>query len=135
MNKNLRGLRLVAAPVAVAAALLAAAAFPASAWVHDGNLEQFEFGLYYQYGPSGCVFDANNDDPTLTDNNFNGPSGCDGRTQNVNDNTRAYKNLDSNGWRVYTDSNYKGIQGSIPVGYTGNATTNFRDSISSIYWY
>ncbi|MFD7262526.1 hypothetical protein [Streptomyces sp. NPDC059874] len=135
MNENLRGLRLAAAPAAIAAALLVATASPASAWVHGGYLEQFEFGLYYEYGPSGCVFDSNNDDPTLTDNTFYGPAGCDGRTQNVNDNTRAYKNLDINGRRVYTDADYKGIQGSIPPNYTGNATANFKDSISSIWWY
>uniref|UniRef100_A0AAU2JTB6 Peptidase inhibitor family I36 n=1 Tax=Streptomyces sp. NBC_00049 TaxID=2903617 RepID=A0AAU2JTB6_9ACTN len=135
MNKNLRGLRLAAAPAAIAAALLVVTASPASAWVHDGYIEKFEFGLYYEYGPSGCVFDSNNDDERLTDNTFYGPAGCDGRTQNVNDNTRAYKNLDINGWYVYTDVNYKGIQGSIPAGYTGNASANFKDSISSIYWY
>ncbi|MFD9411102.1 hypothetical protein ACFWBN_29320 [Streptomyces sp. NPDC059989] len=135
MNKNLRALRFAAAPAAIAAALLVTTASPASAWVHDGYLEQFEFGLYWDAGQQGCVFDSNNDDPNLTNDYFTGPAGCGGRGQNVNDNTYSYKNLDVYGRYVYTNSNYSGIRGSVPKGWTGDASSNFKNSISSLEWY
>lgn len=136
MTKNLRGLRFAIAPAAIAAALLLPTAGPAAAWVHDGYMEQYEFGLYWDYLNTGaCVFDSNNDDPNLTDDYFTGPTGCGGRGQNVNDNTYAYKNLDVYGRYVYTDANYSGLTGSIPAGYSGNASANYRNTISSLSWY
>ncbi|MFG2984092.1 hypothetical protein ACGFYQ_23025 [Streptomyces sp. NPDC048258] len=135
MNKNLRGLRLAAAPAAIAAALLVATAAPASASVHDGYLEQYEMGLYYLVDRGGCVFDYNNDDDTFTDNKFYGPAGCHGRTDWVNDNTESYWNRDVFGWNVYTDWNYGGIKGSIPIGHIGNASSNFKNKISSSRFY
>ncbi|MFI5827502.1 peptidase inhibitor family I36 protein [Streptomyces sp. NPDC051578] len=135
MTEYRRVLRFAAAPAVLAGALLVATASPASAWVHDGYLEQFEFGLYWDAGSRGCVFDSNNDDASLTNDYFTGPSGCGGRGQKVNDNTYSYKNLDINGFHVYTDINYSGIMGSIPAGYTGDASQNFKNSISSLSWY
>ncbi|MFF4370307.1 hypothetical protein [Streptomyces sp. NPDC001594] len=135
MNKNLRALRLAAAPMAVAAAFLITATSPASAWVHDGYLERFEFGLYWDDNSRGCVFDSNNDDDHLTDDTFTGPAGCGGRGKGVNDNTTSYNNSDIYGRYVYTDVNYGGIRGSIPAGYIGNASSNYRNSISSLRWY
>ncbi|MEV7525020.1 peptidase inhibitor family I36 protein [Streptomyces sp. NPDC091371] len=135
MNKNLRGLRLAAAPAAIAVAMLVGAAAPASAWARDGYLEPEEMGLYYLVNRGGCVFDYNNNEETLTDNQFNGPAGCDGRTKGVNDNTESYWNRDNVGWYVYTDWKYGGIKGSIPSGYTGNASANYKNKISSSSWY
>ncbi|MFD9379113.1 hypothetical protein ACFWBH_26865 [Streptomyces sp. NPDC059999] len=135
MNKNKRVLRLALAPVAVAGALLVSTASPASAWVHDGYLEQFEFGLYWDSGQRGCVFDSNNDDENLNNDTFHGPSGCGGLGKGVNDNTYSYKSLDIKGRNVYTNSNYGGIRGSVPAGHTGDASSNFKNSISSLRWY
>lgn len=141
MNKSLRGLRLVAAPAAIAAALLVATAAPASAGVHDGYLEQQEMGLYYLAGSgkgsgaNSCIFDYNNDDDDFTDNRFYGPAGCHGRTDWVNDNTESYWNRDIYGWRVWTDWHYSGIRGSIPIGHVGDASSTFKNKISSSSWY
>ncbi|MEJ8642977.1 peptidase inhibitor family I36 protein [Streptomyces sp. MS1.HAVA.3] len=135
MNKGFRKLGITAVPAALAGAVILAMAAPASASPRDGYLEQHEFGMYWEAGRSGCVFDINNDDPNFTDNYFAGPAGCGGRGQNTNDNTESYWNRDAFGWNVYTDVNWKGIKGSIPIGHIGDASSNFRNKISSSDFY
>ncbi|MFF4304608.1 hypothetical protein [Streptomyces sp. NPDC001601] len=101
----------------------------------NGHLESGEFGLYYNSGGLGCVRDSFYDDNTFVGDNFKDPSGvnCAGEGQTTNDNTASYWNRDAYQWEVDTDAYRSGIKGWIPAGYSGDASSNFKNEISSNY--
>ncbi|MFG2994048.1 hypothetical protein ACGFZK_32940 [Streptomyces sp. NPDC048257] len=129
MNKVFRSLTTGGVAAVSVAAILLGAAGPAAAYGKDGNLEVDEFGLFYNQYQAGCVFDLYGEDLNFNDNYFK--SGCTGGTSLVNDNTESYKNRDVYAWKVATDANIDGNVGEIPSGYSGNASTNFKNKISS----
>ncbi|WP_329380923.1 hypothetical protein OG625_16100 [Streptomyces sp. NBC_01351] len=116
------------AAVSVGAILLATAG-PAAAWARDGNLEAQEFGLYYWQNRSGCVFDLVTTDLNFSDDKYQGSCSASGYT--VNDTTESYWNRHFYAWKVGTDKNLGGNVGEIPSNYYGNASTNFKNKISS----
>lgn len=119
-----------AAAVSVGALLLVAAA-PAAAADRDGYLESSEFGLYYNSYQGGCVFDMMLSDWNFFNNLFVGPEGCAGRNRVTNDDTASYWNRDTYTWKVATEVNLTGLIGSLPPGYVGNASVNFKNKITS----
>ncbi|MEV7416862.1 peptidase inhibitor family I36 protein [Streptomyces sp. NPDC089919] len=131
MNQTLRRLASVSLTAAALGAALLTTAAPATAYAKDGYLEADEFGLFYSIGNTGCVFDLYGSDVNFTDNTFKGPSGCAGYGRNVNDNTESYRNRDVVTWQVWTDKDYDGSLGFVPRGYSGDASTTFRNKISS----
>ncbi|MFE3073195.1 peptidase inhibitor family I36 protein [Streptomyces sp. NPDC059247] len=129
-------LRRVAATAVALAALGAGAlatAGSASATTKNGSLETGEFGLFYNSGQGGAVFDLYIADDNFDDDWFPGPG--NGAGQKVNDNTASYWNADSLTWWVYTDAYAGGVEGSLPPGYLGDASSNFKNKISSAYHY
>jgi hypothetical protein len=131
MNQTLRRLASASAAAAVLGAVVLAAASPAAAYAKNGYLEADEFGLYYESGAIGCVFDLSGADVNFTDDTFRGPSGCVGYGRTVNDNTESYRNRDAVTWEVWTDTYYDGSLGYIPRGYSGDASSTFKNRISS----
>ncbi|MBD0707169.1 MULTISPECIES: peptidase inhibitor family I36 protein [unclassified Streptomyces] len=129
-------LRRVAVTALALAALgggaLATAGSASAATHKNGYLESGELGLYYSPDRGGAVFDLYVGDDDFSDDWFPGPG--TGAGQPVNDNTASYWNNDFYTWLVYTDARRGGIQGSLPAGYIGNATANFRNKISSAYF-
>ncbi|MFZ3472175.1 hypothetical protein ACODT3_15515 [Streptomyces sp. 4.24] len=125
-------LKLVAgaatATLSIGAVLLGAAG-PSAAAARDGNLEDQEFGLFYYAGRTGCVFDLVTNDVNFSDDTFRG--GCSGSGASVNDNTESYRNRDVYAWKVGTDKDLGGNVGEIPSKYEGNASTTFKNRISS----
>lgn len=95
---------------------------------HNGVVELDEFGLYYAPGSSGLVFDMYGGDSNLSGNVFPGTS------TRVDNNTAAYRNRSPFSFHVYTGANYTGVQGCLPYNYVGNASTTFRNTISSAFW-
>ncbi|MCZ0980795.1 hypothetical protein O1L60_22405 [Streptomyces diastatochromogenes] len=110
-----------------------ATAGPASAAEKNGYLESGEFGLFFNTGPAGAVWDLYYQDVDFWGEKFPGPG--NGTDDFVNDNTAGYNNRDSVRWWVYTDANAGGYEGSLPAGYIGNATATFKNKISSAYFY
>jgi hypothetical protein len=115
---------LVAA-VAAAAASLPIAATPAAAAHKNGVLETGEFGLYLLTNLSGPVFDL-----LVSDSNF-GNDVFPGTSIPANNNTESYWNRDNYWWHVYTGASYDGSHGCLPPGHIGNASTTFKNKISS----
>ncbi|MFD9032007.1 peptidase inhibitor family I36 protein [Streptomyces sp. NPDC059567] len=118
---------------AIGAGALATAGSASAASGKNGYLENGELGLFYNSGQSGAVFDLFSADTNFSGDTFPGPGA--GAGQSANDNTASYWNADSYVWWVYTDANAGGVEGSLPVGYIGNATSNFKNKISSAYHY
>ncbi|MHA6760850.1 hypothetical protein [Streptacidiphilus sp. PAMC 29251] len=116
--------------VAVGAGALATAGSASAATGKNGVLESGEFGLYYNSGEAGPVFDL-----FVADTNFQGEVFPSNHGIGVNDNTASYRNDDVNVWWVYTDASAGGSEGSLPVGYVGNASSGFKNKISSAYYY
>ncbi|WP_157869980.1 MULTISPECIES: peptidase inhibitor family I36 protein [unclassified Streptomyces] len=119
--------------VAIGAGALATAGSASAATGKNGYLESGELGLYYNSNQAGAVFDLYIADDNFSDDWFPGPG--NGAGQPVNDNTASYHNADSLTWYVYTDAYAGGIEGSLPPGYVGNASTTFKNQISSAYHY
>lgn len=122
MNK--RGLHVAGAMLIALVSALALAG-PASAAHKNGVVESGEFGLYYSPNRGGPVFDLYYDDDNFAGENFPGTS------TPANDNTASYWNRDSFIWHVYTNAGYTGSHGCLDPGYIGNASTTFRNRISS----
>ncbi|MFJ7271294.1 hypothetical protein ACIQV3_32405 [Streptomyces sp. NPDC099050] len=120
-----------AAAVSVGAVLLASAAPAAANTERNGYLETSEFGLYYNSNQGGCVFDLMSSDWNFYNNLFVGPENCEGRNRVTNDDTASYRNRDTYTWKVATEVNLTGLIGSLPPGYTGNASINFKNKITS----
>ncbi|MFD9608691.1 peptidase inhibitor family I36 protein [Streptomyces sp. NPDC004288] len=120
---------MAAAGLAITGAALATAA-PASATGKNGNLEYMEFGLFYNSNQAGCVFDLYVQDNSFSDDVFKGAA-CHGVNQVTNDNTASYINRDTRTWYVYTNANFGGTEGSLPANYVGNASSTFKNQISS----
>lgn len=134
MSTNSFGRRLATVAVAglaITGAALAIAA-PASAAGKNGSLENLEFGLFYNSNQAGCVFDLYTQDSFFSDDFFKGLA-CNGWQENTNDNTASYINRDTRTWYVYTNAYYDGVQGSLPANYVGNASTTFKNQISSAF--
>ncbi|MFI2352013.1 hypothetical protein ACH492_34435 [Streptomyces sp. NPDC019443] len=116
-----------------------ATAGSASAATHDnGVMEQGEFGMYYNSYQGGCVFDLFNADGNFSGNYFKtGPyrSSCGGMGESTNDNTASFHNWDNYTWHVFTDSSGGGVHGWLDSGIKGNFSTNFKNEVSSAYWY
>ena len=112
----------------VLAAALAVASPAQAATGKNGVLETGEFGLYYLTGSSGLVFDLYVSDSDFSNDVFPGTS------IGANDNTESYRNRDSYWWHVFTNAGYAGAHGCIPSGYVGNASSTFKDTISSAYF-
>ncbi|MER5205075.1 hypothetical protein [Streptomyces sp. NPDC002825] len=123
---------LAAATVAMGGLVLGTAG-PAAAYDNDGRIESGEFGFYYNSDEKGCVFDVYVYDNNFADNSFKDPSSinCAGEGQSTNDNTASYWNRWTGYCYVWTDSYRGGIRGSLPGGYTGNASATFKNQISS----
>ncbi|MFI6058738.1 peptidase inhibitor family I36 protein [Streptomyces sp. NPDC051286] len=120
----------LAAIAAATAGLLISTTTSAAANFKDGVLETNEFGLYYNSGYVGCVFDVYDSDSNFSDDKFKG--NCNGSGQTTNDNTASYWNRDSVfDYYVYTDANYHGSWGTIPRSYKGNASSTFKNAISA----
>ncbi|MGW4032505.1 peptidase inhibitor family I36 protein [Streptomyces sp. NPDC004838] len=129
---------VTAAAAAVAAAGLVFATAPnASAANKDGSLETGEFGLYYNTNLGGCVFDLLVEDANFSNDTFDAPgaSTCNGLGQTTNDNAASYRNRDAYRWYVYTDSNAGGVEGWLDGGTWSNASANFKNRVSSAYYY
>ncbi|MFG2299158.1 hypothetical protein [Streptomyces sp. NPDC048603] len=131
MNSKLRGRVAAVVVPAMAGAALLAAGGTAAAYGKDGYLENQEFGLYYLTDRSGCVFDIVREDYNFNDDKFTGPAGCHGRTDWTNDNTESYWNRHWLTWKVATDAGIDGNVGTIPEAYWGNASSTFKNKISS----
>ncbi|MEU6866106.1 hypothetical protein ABZ924_23090 [Streptomyces sp. NPDC046876] len=129
MDKGMRRITVGCAAVLSACATVLAVAGPSAAYGKDGNLEVNEFGLFWTTYQSGCVFDLYGEDLNFSDNYFK--SGCSGAGQNVNDNTESYWNRDVYAWKVGTDAGLDGNVGEIPSNYKGNASSTFKNEISS----
>lgn len=126
-------MRLTRITALTAVASLAAAvamASPAQATEHNGIVESGELGLYYSPGSTGLVFDLYYDDSNFSDNVF--PKNTSIRVDN---NTASYRNPadDWADWFVTTGANYTGSAACLTDGYVGNATTTFRNQISSAF--
>ncbi|WP_407837756.1 hypothetical protein ACE1OC_17360 [Streptomyces sp. DSM 116496] len=119
------------AAVSVGAALLVTAGPAAANTERNGYLETSEFGLYYNSYQGGCVFDLMSSDWNFYNNLFVGPEDCAGRNRVTNDDTASYWNRDTYTWKVATDPNLAGLVGSLPPGYAGNASLNFKNKITS----
>ncbi|WP_328300243.1 hypothetical protein OG389_22350 [Streptomyces sp. NBC_00435] len=132
MTKPLRSLVAgCATAVSVGAFLLVAAGSAAANTERDGYLETSEFGLYYNSNSGGCVFDLMSSDWNFYNDLFKGPEGCAGMNRVTNDDTASYRNRDTYTWKVGTDPNLGGYIGSLPPGYVGNASANFKNRITS----
>ncbi|MEU4092629.1 peptidase inhibitor family I36 protein [Streptomyces sp. NPDC026673] len=122
----------VLAAIAAATAGLMISTTPSAAAIgfRDGVLEVNEFGLYYNSGNAGCVFDVYDSDANFSNDKFKGS--CSGSGQTTDDNTASYWNRDSIfDYYVYTDPDYHGSWGTIPAGYRGNASATFKNEISA----
>jgi Peptidase inhibitor family I36 len=115
---------------AATAGLLISTTTSAAATSKNGVLETYEFGLYYNSNYAGCVFDVYDSDNNSSDDKFKGS--CSGSDQTTNDNTASYWNRnDVFDYYVCTDADYHGSWGSIPSGYKGNASSTFKNKIST----
>jgi len=133
-----RASALAVSLVAIGGLALGTAGPAAAADQDDGILEAGEFGLYYNSSRGGCVFDLLAGDNDFTNNDFKDrPTyvNCPGEGQTVNDNTASYWNRDTTTWYVYTDTFHEGTRGDIPAGHIGDASSTFKNEISSSYWY
>jgi hypothetical protein len=119
---------LLAAALAAAVLLPFGAAPAAAATGKNGQLEFGEFGLYYVTNLTGPVFDLYVNDSDFSNNVFPGTS------ISADNNTESYWNRDSYWWHVFTGAGYTGSHGCLPPGHIGNASTTFRNKISSAYY-
>ncbi|OKK09991.1 hypothetical protein [Streptomyces sp. CB02400] len=128
---------LAVAAIAVGGFTLGVATPAAAATHNNGTLESSEFGLYYNSSLGGCVFDLGAAENDFADFRFKDPSSvnCSGEGQSTNDNTASYRNRASYTWYVWTDHFQEGTRGSLPGGYSGNASSTFKNEISSASWY
>jgi hypothetical protein len=118
------------AALAMAATLVAVAVPDAAqaATGKNGTLESGEFGLYYSPGESGPVLDLYVSDADFSNDVFPGTN------IPANDNTASYNNRDTYWWNVFTNANYSGSHGCVSAGYVGDASSTFRNTISSAYF-
>ncbi|MCZ4097041.1 hypothetical protein G3I60_23115 [Streptomyces sp. SID13666] len=99
---------------------------PADALGKDGNLEPGELGLYYAQNRTNLLFDL-----FYAGNNFAGDRYAANFSISPNDNTESYWNRDAQTWSVWTDAYRAGVHGWIPAYTWSNASTNFKNKISS----
>ncbi|MFE2555119.1 hypothetical protein ACFXGT_03655 [Streptomyces sp. NPDC059352] len=97
----------------------------------DGWLTSGEFGLFCMTAQQNSVFDLYVSDGDFSNDYFVGSQSCSGHT--TNDYTESYLNLDSFEWSVHTDAGGGGSDGYIPAGYRGDASSTFKNTISSSY--
>ncbi|MDQ0797342.1 hypothetical protein [Streptomyces sp. B1I3] len=134
-----RNLGRAAVTTTAAIGVILATVSIASAADRDGTLNDGEFGLYYNSDQKGCVFDDGQPgvaigDGNLSDNKFISSSiylGCAGQGQSVDNNAAAYWNRAHETIWVYTGVAGGGLEGSLPSGYAGNASLNYKNAITS----
>ncbi|WP_448318759.1 hypothetical protein [Streptomyces sp. CO7] len=126
-----RALRAIATAGLVLGAI-GATAGSAEAAGKDGWLTSGEFGLFCLQNQGSSVFDLYVSDVNFSDDYFKGSLSCAGHT--TNDWTESYSNRDTVEWSVHTDANGGGSDGYLPAGHVGNASTTFKNRISSSYW-
>ncbi|WP_406453523.1 peptidase inhibitor family I36 protein [Streptomyces sp. NBC_00876] len=134
--RRLTGITLAA--TAVTGLTLATAGTASAATNKNGNVESGEFGLYYNSNFAGCVFDLLESDGNFSGDLFRSSTSsqsCPGQGQSTDNNTASYWNRDVTAWDVYTKASRGGIKGSLPLGYYGNASTTFKNAISSAYYF
>ncbi|MER7760838.1 hypothetical protein [Streptomyces sp. NPDC097619] len=124
-------LRALGAALALVALLGTGTGTASAAVDKDGILDPGEFGLFCLQNQGGAVFDLYVPDADFRNNYFKGGLACAQHT--TNDYTESYLNRDSAEWSVYTEPNRGGYAGFIPAGYRGNASTLYRNKISSAY--
>ncbi|PZT75952.1 MULTISPECIES: hypothetical protein [unclassified Streptomyces] len=128
---NTRRLLRAAAAAGIVVSAVAMGTGSAGAAEKDGWLTSGEFGLFCFQNQGNSVFDLYLHDDNFSNDYFKGSQSCAGHT--TNDWTESYLNLDTYEWSVHTDSNGNGTDGFIPAGYRGDASSNFRNTISSAY--
>ncbi|WP_338697482.1 hypothetical protein V2W30_16920 [Streptomyces sp. Q6] len=138
MLKSTFGRRAATLALAVTALTGAGLATAGSAFAvyapKDGYLDGGEFGLYYNSDQGGCVFDLYSSDTNFSGDYFKAFVGsCNGQGQSTNNNTASYHNNDTYRWYVYTGSDATGSEGNLPAGYVGNASSTFKNTITSAY--
>ncbi|MDX3376975.1 hypothetical protein ACIRFF_06475 [Streptomyces cyaneofuscatus] len=126
-----RTLLRAAAAVGLAVSAVAMSTGAATAAEKNGYLTSGEFGLFCFQNQANSVFDLYVSDANFTNDVFKGSQSCAGHT--TNDWTESYLNLDTYEWSVHTNSSRGGTAGYIPAGYRGNASANFKNTISSAY--
>ncbi|MGW1768973.1 hypothetical protein ACWCQL_33630 [Streptomyces sp. NPDC002073] len=124
-------LRALATALALAAALTTGVSSATAAVDKDGILDPGEFGLFCLQNQGGAVFDMYTADANFRDNYFKGSLACAQHT--TNDYTESYLNRDTAEWSVYTEAYRGGYVGFLPAGYRGNASTLYRNTITSAY--
>jgi hypothetical protein len=130
ISQHLRRLAVTGVALAAVGGVGIATAGSASAATgKNGTVESGEFGLYYVTGSSGLVFDL-----FVSDSNFSGDV-FPGTSISANDNTESYRNRDTLTWYVYTNAGAGGSEGWLDPGYVGNASSTFKNTISSAYYY
>ncbi|MFD4372614.1 hypothetical protein [Streptomyces sp. NPDC058486] len=127
MNKLLR----VAATAGLLLGAVAVSTGSANAAGKDGWLTSGEFGLFCFQAQANSVFDLFTHDENFSNDYFKGSQSCAGHT--TNDWTESYLNRDTYEWSVHTNAEGFGSDGYIPAGYRGDATSTFKNSISSAY--
>lgn len=115
------------------ATLAAAVAMASPAHASNGVVGPGEFGLYYSPGSTGWVVEFtrpaswDQNDKDLRNNYFYGT------TVIADNNTASYRNYDDRYvWYVYTGYSQTGTRGCLPAGWVGNASSTFRNTISSV---
>lgn len=125
-----RSAAIAAALVAVALGNLATAGSASASTQRNGVLSKGEFGLFYNTGERGAVFDVYWEDTNLKGNYF---------PQNpniqVNDNTGSCWNKDSYRWYYFEDAYGGGDHEWMPAGYAGTFYGDLRNGVSSVYFY
>ncbi|MFJ8233118.1 hypothetical protein ACIQ9E_24720 [Streptomyces sp. NPDC094448] len=120
--------------VAAAVCISLTMAGTANAAEDDGRLDDTEFGLYYNSNNAGCVFDIWVGDADFRNNYFKSPSillNCSGIGRLVDNDAASYWNRAHETFYVFTGYKGGGLEGSIPAGYSGNASTNYKNALSS----
>lgn len=112
--------------VATFAAAVAMASPAQASTEHNGIVEAGEFGLYYSQGSSGLVFDM-----FYPSYGFQADVFPLNHSIRVDNNTASYRNRTNSAATVATGYNWTGAYGCLPAGYVGNASTTFRNTISS----
>ncbi|WP_158558489.1 MULTISPECIES: peptidase inhibitor family I36 protein [unclassified Streptomyces] len=105
----------------------------ASASAKDGWLTAGELGLFCNSNQGSSVLDiaAYGSDSNLGNDYFKGSLSCAG--QKVDNNVASYWNrTTNNSLLVYTGTNFTGSFGYLPAGYKGNASSTFKNRISSV---
>ena len=134
-RRRLVGVALAAC--AVTGLTIASAGAASAATSKNGSVESGEFGMYYHSDYAGCAFDLIVSDDNFANDYFRSStsSTCSGQGQTTNNNTASNWNRDVFEWYVYTGASHTSLEGSLPVGWYGNFSANYKNAVTSAYWY